>query len=100
MTLDLIAPTRYNRDMNTKLPTWQERLHAALKPYPGHPLQPLPLRDNPARTEKMVTYVELEFARFIESYAARMGSRSSSEALRRLAIIGALAEGHNIEEEL
>ena len=67
-------------------------------PFLGHPLKPLPLRENPIRSEKIGTYVELPLARFYEEYAARCGFRSVSEAVRRLSILGAIAEGYVIDE--
>lgn len=79
---------------------WRDRLEQAFlesEPYIGHPLKPLPIRKNPQRTEKLVTYVELDLVRFVEQYAARTGNESVSGALRRLAIIGAIAEGYIID---
>ena len=60
----------------------------------GHPMLPIPLRDSKARTERVSTYVELDLLRFFEQYAARGGFRSTSEVLRRLAILGAATEGY------
>lgn len=81
---------------------WQKRLSDALKdhrPYLGHMLHPVPLLEPVARTVKISSYVELDFARFLEQYAARIGSRSVSESIRRLAIIGAMAEGYVFDDQ-
>lgn len=68
-------------------------------PFLGHPLLPIPLRDNKSRTERVSTYVELDLLRFFEQYCARGGFRSVSEVLRRLAILGAQAEGYQFDED-
>lgn len=81
---------------------WKARLEAAFQsqePFIGHPLAPIPLLKTPKRTEKVVSYVELELVMFFEQYAARMGGGSVSEVVRRLAIIGAMAEGYAFDEE-
>lgn len=81
---------------------WQSRIRDALtskQPFIGHPLHPIPLRDNTPRTEKISTYVELEFLFFLEEYAARAGFRSISEVMRRLMVIGAMAEGYTFDEQ-
>lgn len=64
------------------------------EPFLGHPMLPIPLRDNRSRTERVSTYVELDLLRFFEQYCARGGFRSTSEVVRRLAILGAIAEGY------
>jgi hypothetical protein len=89
--LDLRDIIRYNRSMTISEVT-------APDPYVGHPLKPIPLRSNPTRTEKVATYVELGLLKFYEEYAARCGFRSVSEAVRRLSIIGAMAEGYKVDE--
>lgn len=66
-------------------------------PFMGHPLLPIPLKDEKARTERVSSYVELDFLKFLEEYKVRMGARGVSEALRRLAILGAMAEGYQFE---
>lgn len=81
---------------------WQKRLDETLstnEPYLGHELRPIPLRKSPPKTEKIATYVELDLYKFFEEYAVRMGARSISEVVRRLSIIGALAEGYKFDEE-
>ncbi|QHB37494.1 hypothetical protein SEA_LEOPARD_90 [Mycobacterium phage Leopard] len=77
--------------------TWEERLKGGTGPFIGHPMLPIPLRDNRARTERVSTYVELGLLRFFEQYCARGGFRSVSEVVRRLAILGAVAEGYEVE---
>ena len=82
--------------------TWEKRLEEASafkQPFLGHPLLPIPLRDNQARTERVSAYVELELLKFFEEYAARGGFRSTSEVLRRLAILGAQTEGYQFSEQ-
>lgn len=69
-----------------------------VEPFIGHPLKPLPMRKNPARTEKVATYMELDLLKFVEEYSARAGFRSTSEAIRRLCIIGAQAEGYAFKD--
>lgn len=81
---------------------WQERMESAFQSreqFMGHPLLPIPLRETKARTERVGTYVELDFLKFLEEYSARGGFRSVSEVLRRLAIIGAQTEGYVFEEK-
>lgn len=69
--------------------------------YWGHGSKPLMLySDNAARTERVSAYVEPNMLYFLEEYRTRMGMRSVSEALRRLAIIGAQAEGYHFDGEL
>lgn len=80
---------------------WRTRMEDAFQskePFIGHPLLPITLRENTARTERVSTYVELEFLKFMEQYEARGGFRSVSEVLRRLAIIGAQAEGYQFND--
>lgn len=82
---------------------WAKRLDDVIsssEPHIGHAMRPIPLRYNPARTEKVAVYMELEFVKFLEEYAARMGASGLSAAVRRLAIIGALAEGYKFDEEV
>lgn len=62
--------------------------------------QPVSLADNKSRPERVSAYVEYEFAKFLDSYRARIGVRSVSEALRRLAIIGAKSEGYKTDERV
>jgi hypothetical protein len=84
-------------------PDWRERLEEVFnrqEPFIGHPLLPIPLQDNKARTERVSSYVELEFLRFMEQYQARGGFRSTSEVLRRLAIVGAIAEGYQFTGDI
>lgn len=79
---------------------WKERMETAFQakePFLGHPLLPIPLRDNNARTERVSTYVELDLLKALEQYAVRGGFRSVSEVLRRLAIIGLHAEGYQFD---
>lgn len=81
---------------------WGKRLEEAgqfKQPFLGHPLLPIPLRDNQARTERVSAYVEMDLLKFFEEYAARGGFRSTSEVLRRLAILGAQAEGYQFSEQ-
>lgn len=81
---------------------WHKRMEDAFQsrePFLGHPLLPISLRRNKARTERVSTYVELDFLKFLEQYAARGGFKSVSEVLRRLAIIGAQAEGYQFDEQ-
>ena len=81
---------------------WQDRMEEAFQspePFVGHPLLPIPLRDTKARTERVSTYVEYDFYKFMQQYAARGGFRGISEVLRRLAILGAKAEGYQFEEQ-
>jgi hypothetical protein len=79
---------------------WEKRMELALKggPYLGHPMLPIPLRGEEARTERVSSYVELDFLKFMEEYKARGGFRSVSEVLRRLAILGAMTEGYELQE--
>jgi hypothetical protein len=87
--------------MSTGSDPWRERLERAFQsrePFLGHPLLPIPLRDNSARTERVSTYVELDLFRFLEQYSARGGFRSVSEVIRRLVIIGAEAEGYKFDK--
>lgn len=89
-------------NLSSQLPTWRQRLEQTFlgqEPFIGHPLKPLPLRDNPARTERVSAFVEIELFRFLEEYSARMGSRSMSEAIRRLVVIGAIVEGYETEDK-
>lgn len=65
----------------------------------GHPMLPIALRDNHSRTERVSTYVELSFRKFLAEYAARGGFRGESEVLRRLAILGAQSEGYQFDEQ-
>lgn len=81
-------------------PDWRGRMEEAFlasEPFIGHPLLPIPLKEKGARTERASTYVELEFLQFMEQYAARGGFRGVSEVLRRLAILGAKAEGYQFD---
>jgi hypothetical protein len=71
---------------------------ASAQPYLGHPMLPIPLLPQSARTIKVGSYVELELARFLEEYTGRYGGRSTSETVRRLIIIGAMAEGYIFDE--
>ena len=68
--------------------------------YDVPPILPIPLRGNPARTERVSSYMELDLVKFFEQYAARVGLRSTSEALRRLAIVGAMVEGYQFDGEV
>jgi hypothetical protein len=80
---------------------WEKRLEETRhsdRAFLGHPLLPIPLRDNKSRTERVSTYVELDLLRFFEEYCARGGFRSVSEVVRRLAILGAQAEGYQFDE--
>jgi hypothetical protein len=82
--------------------TWKERMESAFQsrePFMGHPLLPIPLRENTARTERVSTYVELDLLRALEQYAVRGGFRSVSEVLRRLSILGLHAEGYEFDDE-
>jgi hypothetical protein len=82
--------------------TWQERMEDAFQarePFLGHPLLPIPLRETKSRTERVSTYVEYDFYKFMQEYAARGGFRGISEVLRRLAILGAKAEGYQFDEK-
>ena len=79
---------------------WQDRLEDAFQarePFLGHPMLPIPLRDTKARTERISTYVEYDFYKFMQEYEARGGFRGLSEVLRRLAILGAIAEGYKFD---
>jgi len=81
---------------------WGKRIDQVLSgdvPFLGHTLRPIPLRNNPAKTEKVAVYMELELLKFFEEYSARSGAGSLSAVIRRLAIIGALAEGYKFNEE-
>jgi hypothetical protein len=87
-----MAGNQRREDLRAKL---QERLNEPTKePFLGHPLLPIPLRTNKARTERVSSYVELDFLKFMEEYQTRGGFRSVSEVLRRLAILGAMKEGY------
>ena len=80
---------------------WRERMEDAFnsrEPFVGHPLHPIPLRTNGARTERVSTYVELDLLKALEQYAARMGARSVSEVVRRLTILGLQGEGYQFDE--
>lgn len=80
--------------------TWQERMEAAFQsrePFLGHPLKPIPLLETKSRTERVSTYVEYDFYRFMQEYATRGGFRGVSEVLRRLAILGAAHEGYQFD---
>lgn len=72
---------------------------AGRKPFLGHPLLPIPLLQDTARTERVSAYVELPLLRFYESYRVRMGARSISEVIRRLSILGAQREGYVFNKE-
>jgi len=77
--------------------TWQKRMEDAFQsrePFMGHPLLPIPLRETKSRTERVSTYVEYDFYKFMEEYKTRGGFRGISEVLRRLAILGAAHEGY------
>jgi hypothetical protein len=81
---------------------WRDRMEDAFQsrePFIGHPLLPIPLRENSAKTERISVYVELDLLKFFEQYAARGGFRSTSEVVRRLAILGATKEGYQFHEE-
>lgn len=83
--------------------SWEQRLaetRDSKEPFLGHPLLPIPLRDTKARTERVSAYVELPLLRFFEQYQARMGARGVSEVVRRLAILGAIAEGYQFDGEV
>lgn len=84
--------------------TWLQRLDRARTregdPYLGHALLPIPLRDNRARTERASTYVELDLLKFYEQYCARGGFKSVSEVIRRLTIVGAMAEGYKFDGDV
>lgn len=80
--------------------TWEQRLdetRANKEPFLGHPLLPIPLRDTRSRTERVSTYMELSLVRFLEQYSARGGFRGTSEVIRRLTILGAIAEGYQFD---
>lgn len=77
-------------DFHTRL---MDALNAS-EPYLGHTLLPIPLMEERARTERVSAYVELDLVRFLEEYKTRMGARATSEAVRRLIILGAIAEGY------
>ena|SRR5256885_1292436 len=82
---------------------WQDRLEDAFQsrePFLGHPLLPIPLLETTSRTERVSTYVEYDFYKFMQEYAARGGFRGISEVLRRLAILGAAHEGYQFTGEL
>lgn len=82
--------------------TWEQRLDEARtskEPFLGHPLLPIPLRDTRSRTERVSTYMELSLLRFLEQYSARGGFRGTSEVIRRLTILGAIAEGYQFDDE-
>lgn len=82
---------------------WRENLEEAFQkrePFLGHPLNPIPLVGTPARTERVSTYMELSLLKTLEEYCTRGGFRSVSEVLRRLVIIGLLAEGYDFDGEV
>jgi hypothetical protein len=82
---------------------FRERMRATLAdhhPFLGHPLLPIPLRDEKARTERVSSYVEIGLVKFLEGYKIRMGSRGISEAARRLMILGAMVEGYIFDGSL
>lgn len=82
--------------------TWQEKMEKSFnkqEPFIGHSLRPIPLRENAARTERVSTYMELDLLKALEEYAARGGFRSTSEVLRRLAILGLESEGYKVNEQ-
>jgi len=82
---------------------WQDRMEEAFQarePFLGHPLKPIPLRETKSRTERVSTYVEYDFFKFMQEYAARGGFRGVSEVLRRLAILGAAHEGYQFEGDV
>lgn len=64
----------------------------------GHELKPLPLKNTGVKDIRESCYIEDSLAEFIGNYANRMGG-SRSHALRRLAILGAIAEGYEIIDE-
>ena len=64
----------------------------------AHPMLPIPLLDDAARTERVSAYVELPLLRFLERYKVRMGARSLSEVIRRLTILGAERENYKFDE--
>lgn len=66
--------------------------------YWGHSLKPISVPGNRSRTERVSTYVEYDFLQFLQEYRDRLGVRSVSEALRRLAILGAQSEGYVFSE--
>lgn len=68
-------------------------------PFLGHPMLPIPLKSDDARTQRVSTYVEIPLEEFYEEYRKRMGARSLSEVVRRLSILGAQAEGYRFREE-
>lgn len=81
---------------------WEKRLDETSQvqePFIGHPLLPIMLLDDQARTERVSAYVEMPFQKFLEQYRVRGGFRSTSEVIRRLAIIGAQAEGYQFVEQ-
>jgi hypothetical protein len=81
---------------------WRERFEETFtsrEPFIGHPLKPIPLLENPAKTERVSTYVELALLQFFEEYQARGGFKSVSEVVRRLSIIGAISEGYQFDDE-
>ena len=86
-------------DKRTDWRSKMEQSFMSTEPYLGHPLKPIPLRENAARTERVSTYVELDLLKALEEYAARGGFRSTSEVLRRLAIIGLQSEGYGVDGE-
>jgi hypothetical protein len=51
------------------------------------------------RTERVSAYVEYDVFNVIDDYRERMGLSSNSDALRRLAIVGAMAEGYTFDEK-
>lgn len=65
----------------------------------GHPLHPIPLKNSAPRTVKVSSFMELDLVKFLEDYAVGMGARSTSEVIRRLVIIGAIAEGYTFEDD-
>jgi hypothetical protein len=68
--------------------------------YWGHSQKPVTMHGTKSRTERVSTYVEYELVQFLEEYRDRLGMRSVSEALRRLAILGAQAEGYNFDVDM
>lgn len=68
--------------------------------YWGHSLKPISVQNNRSRTERVSSYVEYDFLQFLEEYRDRMGVRSVSEALRRLAILGAQSEGYVFDGDI
>jgi len=61
-------------------------------------LKQLPVKHDRDKTVRESAYVEPEFSAWLEDYAIKIGA-SRSNAMRRLMILGAQAEGHVFDGE-